>query len=100
MSDNLPKIPLSPEHWQKVLQALKLKGQQARLLELMIRGLADKEIAHTMRISPATQRTYVNRLFAKLSAPGRMHLALRVLAASHQVLRPDADKPLDPSGSG
>ena len=82
---DFPPLPLEATHWRAVVAALRLSPQQARIVELVLRGMCDKQIALTLELSEPTIRTYLQRIFVRTSTHGRMGLALRVLAVSHQV---------------
>jgi len=82
---DFPPLPLKAAHWQAVVQALRLSPQQAKIVELALRGMCDKQIALAMSLSEPTIRTYLQRIFVRTGTHGRMGLALRVLAVSHQV---------------
>jgi DNA-binding NarL/FixJ family response regulator len=41
-----------------------LTPRQAQIVALMAEGLSDKEIARRLRVSSATVRTHIDRLFA------------------------------------
>ena len=64
--------------WARAIQSLNLCPQQARLVELLLRGKRDKEIAATMGLSIATVRTYLRRLFDRTGADDRMNLLLKI----------------------
>ena len=83
--DTFPPLPLDDGHWQAIVQAMRLSPQQAKIVELVLRGICDKQIAIAMGISEPTIRTYLQRISARTQTRGRMELAMRVLAVSHQV---------------
>ena len=85
--DTFPRLPLDDGHWQAIVQAMQLSPQQAKIVELVLRGLCDKQIAVVMGISEPTIRTYLQRISERTQTRGRMALAMRVLAVSHQVNR-------------
>lgn len=85
LAESFPPLPLTPLHWQAVVQAMHLSPQQARIVALVVRGLCDKQIASVLGISEPTVRTYLQRIAARTHTHGRMELALRVLAVSHEV---------------
>jgi DNA-binding NarL/FixJ family response regulator len=66
---------------------MQLSPQQAKLVELLLRGMCDKQIAVAMDISEPTIRTYLDRIWSRTRTRGRMELAMRVLAVSHEVER-------------
>jgi len=82
-----PPLPLDDGHWQAIVRAMQLSPQQARIVELVLRGLCDKQIAAVMGIGEPTIRTYLQRISERTQTRGRMELAMRVLAVSHQVNR-------------
>lgn len=53
-----------------------LTDREADVLTLVGRGLSNGEIAAALHIGPATVKTYVGRLLAKLGAPARVHLVI------------------------
>jgi len=81
-----PPIPLSPDHWQAVVDAMQLSPQEARVVELVIRGACEKQVSAALGIGVPTIRTYLTRVAAKTGTHGRMELALYVLGVSHQVI--------------
>lgn len=64
----------------------RLTEREREVLTLIGRGLTNEEIASELFLSPATSRTYVSRLLAKLEARDRA--ALVVLAYETGLVRP------------
>jgi DNA-binding NarL/FixJ family response regulator len=85
--ETFPPLPLDDDHWRAIVQAMQLSPQQARIVELVLRGMCDKQIAVAMGIGEPTIRTYLQRISERTQTRGRMELAMRVLAVSHQVNR-------------
>ena len=85
--ETFPPLPLDDGHWRAIVHAMQLSPQQAKIVELVLRGLCDKQIAVAMGISEPTIRTYLQRISERTQTRGRMALAMRVLAVSHQVNR-------------
>jgi len=83
-----PPFPLKEAHWRKVVETMGLSSQQARITELMLRDLSDKQIALVLRISESTVETHKIRIRYRTGARGRMQLAMQVLSISHQVRDP------------
>lgn len=83
--ETFPPLPLGPDHWQAVVRSMRLSPQQARIVELVLRGMGDRQIAITMGIGEPTIRTYLQRIFRRTDSHSRMELAMRVLAVSHDV---------------
>jgi DNA-binding CsgD family transcriptional regulator len=73
-------FPLTAQEWKATIEQLRLTRQQARVVEQILRGLRDKEIAAALKLSEATVRTHLARLFLKLGIDDRVQLVLCVLA--------------------
>jgi DNA-binding CsgD family transcriptional regulator len=97
VSSDVPPLPLHRDHWQAIYLALRLSPKQAQVVELVLRGLCDKQIAQTMGIGEPTVRTYLDRISARTRTHGRMELAMKVLAVSHEVVRASVIKTDDTS---
>jgi DNA-binding NarL/FixJ family response regulator len=69
---------LSGAEWKHVVGAMALSAQQARVVELVLQGMADKQIARDMGLRKPTVRTYVSRIFQRTGCTDRMALALKV----------------------
>jgi DNA-binding NarL/FixJ family response regulator len=83
--EDFEQLPLEPEHWQAIFRKMQLSSRQASLVELLLRGMGDKQIAARMGVREPTIRTYLNRIWKRTRTRGRMELAMRVLAVSHLV---------------
>lgn len=86
-SHSAPALPIEESHWKAIVAVLELSSQQAKVVELMLRGLGDKQIAAEIGISEPTLRTYQSRIAARTRTRGRMELAMRVMETSRQVDR-------------
>ncbi len=78
-SGTLP-LPMAPSTWKAVTQKLALSSQQLRIVELILRGQQDKEIAEELGVSFYTVRTYLKRVFDRLDVNGRNGLILHIFA--------------------
>jgi DNA-binding NarL/FixJ family response regulator len=56
---------------------LDLTDREADVLRLLARGLSNADIARQLQVGPATVKTYVSRLLAKLNVSTRVHLVIR-----------------------
>jgi DNA-binding NarL/FixJ family response regulator len=63
-----PAGPLAP--------GVELTDREADVLRLVAVGLSNADIATRLRIGPATVKTYVSRLLAKLGVADRVHLVI------------------------
>lgn len=84
-SEPLPPLPISEVLLKKVVDAMQLSPQHARVVELVLRGLCDKQISEIMGIHKSTLRTYFDRIAARTGAMGRIAIFQKVLAVSHQI---------------
>jgi DNA-binding NarL/FixJ family response regulator len=82
-----PPLPLSDGHWVAIVRSLQLSPRQAKIVELTLRGACNKQIAAAMHITEPTLKTYQQRISVRTRTRGRMELAMRVLAVSHEVGR-------------
>lgn len=83
--ENCKPLPLTSAQWQAVIDKLELPPQQARVVELVLRGLSDKQIKAVMGISGGTIRTYLTRIFQRTDTSNRVELAVLVLQIALQL---------------
>jgi DNA-binding NarL/FixJ family response regulator len=83
-----PALPLPEQLWIQLAAAWQLSRQQTRIVELILQGMCDKQIAAAMDLKVPTVRTYLDRIFARVEVGDRVELILRILAASHGLDRP------------
>jgi DNA-binding NarL/FixJ family response regulator len=84
----LPLPRIEPDCWRAILNVIELSPQQAKILDLLLRGMDDKEIAPVVGIPQSTLRGDIARIFARTGSNNRMELATHVLALSH-LLKPN-----------
>lgn len=80
-----PPLPIDNFHWQAIVEALELSSQQAKVAELVLRGMSDKQVAAELGISGPTLRTYLSRISARTRTRGKMELAMHILGVSHRL---------------
>lgn len=73
-------LPFDDRQWNEIVAVMELSPQQARIVELLLRGLRDKEIAHELDLGVPTVRTYFRRIFDRAQVEDRVGLILRILA--------------------
>lgn len=78
-------LPLDADIWAEVATVLELSPQQTRIVELLLRGRRDKQIARELQLTVPTVRTYLGRIFARLGVQDRIELILRVFTAAHSL---------------
>lgn len=79
-------FPLPATHWKAVCRAMGLTGQLARVVELVIQDLGDKDIADAMGIGLGTVKVYLTRIGKQTNTSGRVQLLVYVLKISHDLL--------------
>ena len=77
-----------PPHPGVPPQLAALTERELEVFRLIARGLSNDEIADSLVVSPATVKTHVNRVIAKLGGPSRAQLV--VLAYETGLVRPGA----------
>ena len=77
-----PSFPMDAATWRAVQERLDLSAQQSRIVELVLCGKPDKEIAAELGLTVPTIRTYLRRAYHRLGATGKLTLVLRVFEAA------------------
>lgn len=67
-------VPMLDSVPEERMRSLGLSGREAEMAVLIARGLANKEIAGELGISPATVRTHIYNLYQKAGARSRVEL--------------------------
>ncbi len=67
-------VPILDSVPEERMRSLGLSGREAEMAVLIARGLANKEIAAELGISPATVRTHIYNLYQKAGARSRVEL--------------------------
>lgn len=86
----LPSLPMSQQTWRAIAKALALSPQQTRIVELILRGRQDKEIATELCLQVSTVRTYNRRIFFRLDVGNRLSLVLRIFAMAQELTSSDS----------
>jgi DNA-binding CsgD family transcriptional regulator len=73
-----PRPPRLQEVPESRARALGLSTREVQMALLIARGLANKEIAAELGISPATVRTHIYNLYRKAGARSRVELLNRI----------------------
>ncbi len=68
---------------EKIFREKKLTPQQRKIVNLLIQGLSNKEIAMSLGLSINTVKTYLKNLAMKLGVKSRLEI---VMALSHPAL--------------
>lgn len=86
----LPSLPMSQPTWRAITKALALSPQQTRIVELILRGRQDTEIASELNLKVSTVRTYNRRIFFRLDVGNRLSLVLRIFAMAQELTSSDS----------
>lgn len=76
------EFPFDHKTWLAVSAELGLSPQLERVVELLLIGKRDKQIARELRIAVPTVRTYLSRIFLQVGAADRVEVVLRVVAVA------------------
>ena len=77
-------LPMDQATWQTIAEELQLSPQQTRIVELILCGYQDKEIAVELSLSEPTIRTYLKRTFDRVEVADRMGLVLHVFSKAQE----------------
>jgi DNA-binding NarL/FixJ family response regulator len=89
--ESLPLLPIEPERWRAIINVIELSPQQAKILDLLLRGMDDKEIAPVVGIPQSILRDNIARILARTGSNNRMELATHVLTLSHKLKATEAE---------
>ncbi len=81
-SGTLP-LPMAQSTWEAVALELEFSPQQTRIVELILRGQPDKEIAANLGLTVPTVRTHLRRIFDRTGSANRLNLVLHIFALVH-----------------
>lgn len=79
-------VPLEPPIWLEVIEVLGFSPRQARIVELILAGACDKQIAQRLSLSVDTVRTYLKRINTRLGTSGRVELVVRVFSTALEII--------------
>lgn len=64
--------------WEELKHELSLTDRQSEIVERLLSGQGDKQIAHELQMSAGTLRTHLDRLFRRFAAKDRSELVAYV----------------------
>src|SRR5438105_3182734 len=79
----IPALKLDAGTWSRIVESLRLSPQQARIVEMILEGLCDKQIASALGLTVPTIRTHLGRIFQRNGLEDRIELILRAFAVAH-----------------
>ena len=80
----LDKRVFTPQAWNELKQDLSLSRRQADVVEQLLQGRSDKQIARELQMSVPTVRTHLCRLFSRFGVEDRCELIVHVYARSRE----------------
>ena len=84
-AESLPLPRIEPDRWRAILGVLRLSRQQAKILDLLLRGMGEENIAPVVGIGESALRAHIEHILARTRSNNRTELAMQVLALSRQV---------------
>jgi DNA-binding CsgD family transcriptional regulator/tetratricopeptide (TPR) repeat protein len=84
LADRCRELSGGPRRWS----GLGITSREADVLDLVVQGLANKEIAASLSVSPRTVEKHVEALLRKLGARSRTHLVAVAESRAHQPASP------------
>lgn len=77
-SDGSRRSLFSPREWDRIVKALELSPRQAEILDLLLNGYSDQEMATRLSIELPTIRTHFGRMFARFGVRDRTGLVVEL----------------------
>lgn len=71
---------MTRNQWRMLSRALELSPRQSAIIELILHGKRDKQIARSLRLSHSTVRTHLRLIFVRFNVADRVELVLRIAA--------------------
>ncbi|HMP80504.1 MAG TPA: helix-turn-helix transcriptional regulator [Pirellulaceae bacterium] len=97
-----PGVPFPDDLWCEIAKELRLPPQLQRVVELLLSGKENQEIADAMQIQLTTFRTYLARIFERTGANSRLQVVLHVVSLANELgvwsIRPSLDTSLQNKG--
>jgi DNA-binding NarL/FixJ family response regulator len=91
MTSEIARLLVASFRAPSVVPDTSLTSREAEILELVIEGLSNKEIAQKTSISPGTVRNHLRNIFRKLHVRGRTEAATKYVRIKHEAA-PSAGK--------
>ncbi len=78
-------FPMDEATWHKVSASLALSPQQTRIVELILHGKQDKEIAAELNVAFSTLRSHLERIYRRLEVSSSKGVILLVFRTAQQL---------------
>lgn len=80
-------LPFDAVTWAEVASSLRLSPQQVRVVEALLRGMRDKQIARVTGLAVPTVRTHFDRIFRRVGVRDRVELLLKIFTLAIAYIR-------------
>ncbi|OHB61537.1 MAG: hypothetical protein A2167_02870 [Planctomycetes bacterium RBG_13_46_10] len=77
----------SKSEWEEIIEKLSLSPRQAEVIQRILSGRSDKQIARDLHISVPTVRTHLNRAFLRFGVQDRIELVIHVFSKFREMCR-------------
>ena len=77
----------SKSEWEEIVDKLSLSPRQAEVIQRILSGRSDKQIAKDLQISVPTVRTHLNRAFLRFGVQDRIELVIHVFGKFREICR-------------
>jgi DNA-binding CsgD family transcriptional regulator len=77
----------SKSEWAEIVSELSLSPRQAEVIQRILSGRSDKQIARDLQISVPTVRTHLNRAFLRFGVQDRIELVIHVFSKFREICR-------------
>jgi DNA-binding NarL/FixJ family response regulator len=85
MDNRNTQMLFSKNEFTILAEELSLSPREVQIIDQMLCGNSDKQIAKNLKIAVPTVRTYMQRLFVKLNARDKYELLVNVFSASRKL---------------
>lgn len=76
-------LQLNHDEWTHVVRSLHLSPRESEILNSILQGHTDKQIATELGMSTNTVRTHLRHVFFRLNLTSRLELVMHVFALIH-----------------
>ncbi len=77
----LERAPFGLSPWSPVVQRLNLTRRERHVLECLLQGLSNKEIANRMTVSPNMVKAFLRLIMMKMGVSSRSEIMAKIMMA-------------------
>lgn len=82
---------LSETAWTTIVRSLRLSAREADVVELILSGHTETEMAMTLKISRHTVHSHLERLYRKLGVTDRCQVVVRIFQQHVELYNPNGE---------